>query len=143
VTQPLFFRPGSPFRAAYCGGGLVEGEVVDGSVGRVGGVCPGGVIPSEGGMGAGTVPLPSAGGVVGVGVAVGVVDAASAAASAAASVFGVVSSPEQATRANDPATARTVILSFMCEPPAIARRGTPSHDRRRYNRGRLKPFPCS
>ncbi len=75
----------------------MAGEVVDGSVGRVGGVCPGGVVPSEGAGGAATVALPSTG--AGVSAA-GASAAVSAATSAAASALGALSSPEQGLQNN-------------------------------------------
>ena len=61
----------------YCGGGLVAGEVVAGSVGRVGGVSPGTTVPPE-----------FAGGRVSGGSA-GATDGAVAAESVVASVTGV------------------------------------------------------
>ena len=102
-------RPGSAGRRAlklrYCGGGLVAGEVVAGSVGRVGGVSPGTAVPSElaGGRVAGSV----------VGASTGAVAAESVAVSAAGSAVEPVSRSEQAVRETAPRAAAVVILMRM------------------------------
>jgi hypothetical protein len=100
----------------------VAGEVVDGSVGSVGGVCSGGVVPSA--EGAGAVAPPATGASV-AGPGTGVVAAASAVAWGAASAAGASFWPEQAASARAPAAA-AMILCVIDRLPAIVRRTSPA-----------------